>query len=371
MRLMWDNNLLSMLDNLSLCGWRLGHWFSWGSSVIDSFEYFQMYLLGTINLYKHGEFESILSLYLFLSELEVSWVFYVFDYGFNRFYTDNLDLNIYNISWTPLSFIFISWYLLYYFYGVLVILLYSAGKYIILWSYFLIAYIYSWLYSSLDKVDSVEEALCLVVLWPWCIFLVFTHLTTTSEYILLYGFAEWGLPIFYGLLLLLEHLVVFGTTLVTYLMGIRGRGSIIATFIEDLIAFIIMIARVVLQAIRGIIVGMFHFICREALLNMGSWWEYEFLANNKEGEEYLKIAKWYDGISLVSDMLLASGGLLLVIAIMFLQLTFLVVSIWLFCKCWFMSFGDEWLGTVTLIKLKLGVQSRVEENEGDWEDTGI
>lgn len=368
MRVMSDNFFLSTLN---LYEWQLDYWFNWVCSGIDSFEYFRMYLLGGITPYKHWEFESILSLYLFLSELELALAFHVFDYGFNRFYTDNLDLKIYNISWPPLSFIFISWYLFYYFYGVLAILLYSSGKYIILWSHFLITYIYSWICSSIDKVDSIEEAICLVVLWPWCIFLVFTHLTTTSECILLYGFAEWGLPIFYGLLLLLEHLIVFGTTLVTYLMGIRGRGSIIATFIEDLVAFIIMIARVVLQAIRGMIVGMFHFICREALLTMGSWWEYEFLANNKVGEEYLKIVKWYDSICSLSDILLASSGLLLVIAIMFLQLTFLVVSIWLFCKCWFMSSGDEWRGAVTLIKLKLWVQSRVEENEGSWEDTGI
>jgi hypothetical protein len=51
-------------------------------------------------------------------------------------------------------------------------------------------------------------------------------------------------------------------------MGIKTRSSIIANIIEDLIAIIIMIGRVSLQVIRGLIVGMFHFICREALLNM-------------------------------------------------------------------------------------------------------
>jgi hypothetical protein len=37
---------------------------------------------------------------------------------------------------------------------------------------------------------------------------------------------------------------------------------------EDFVAMLIMIVRVLLQSIRGVIVGMFHFICREALLNM-------------------------------------------------------------------------------------------------------
>lgn len=51
-------------------------------------------------------------------------------------------------------------------------------------------------------------------------------------------------------------------------MGTRGRASLIVSFFEDIIAMLIMIVRVVLQSIRGLIVGMFHFICREALLTM-------------------------------------------------------------------------------------------------------
>jgi hypothetical protein len=54
-------------------------------------------------------------------------------------------------------------------------------------------------------------------------------------------------------------------------MGARGRKSFIITLLEDIVAIAIMVARVVLQSIRGVIVGMFHFICREALLNMTKW----------------------------------------------------------------------------------------------------
>jgi hypothetical protein len=56
--------------------------------------------------------------------------------------------------------------------------------------------------------------------------------------------------------------------MVVYLMGIRTRKSMIANCIEDLVALVIMVARVSLQMVRGVIVGMFHFICREAVLNM-------------------------------------------------------------------------------------------------------
>jgi hypothetical protein len=51
-------------------------------------------------------------------------------------------------------------------------------------------------------------------------------------------------------------------------MGIRGRKSFIVNMLEDMIAMFIMVGRVMLQSVRGVIVGMFHFICREALLNM-------------------------------------------------------------------------------------------------------
>lgn len=60
--------------------------------------------------------------------------------------------------------------------------------------------------------------------------------------------------------------------IVVYLMGVRTRRSVTANMIEDLVAVAIMIARVSLQMVRGVIVGMFHFICREALLNMNRWW---------------------------------------------------------------------------------------------------
>jgi hypothetical protein len=64
---------------------------------------------------------------------------------------------------------------------------------------------------------------------------------------------------------------MFGSYIVVYLMGVKTRKSAIANVIEDLIAMTIMVGRVGLQTIRGLIVGMFHFICREAVLNMTRW----------------------------------------------------------------------------------------------------
>ena len=36
-------------------------------------------------------------------------------------------------------------------------------------------------------------------------------------------------------------------------------------------------------------------------------------------------------------MFLAAGSTVLITAIMFLQLIFLIISVWLFCKCWYIS----------------------------------
>lgn len=248
----------------------------------------------------------------------------------------NYGINMY--SGYNISYFFFTWYVLYILYKLFVELMYAAGYQYVMWSQFLTIYIYSWIYNGVLKVESVEEIMCLVVLWPWCIFLIFTHLCVVSEYMVLFCIIEWGLPVFYGLILLTEHLWMFGVNMTGYLMGIRGRKNLFATFIEDLIAVIIMVARVVLQSIRGIVVGMFHFICREALLNMSRWWEHEFVFNKKNSIASIKIGNWYDLISIIIDLAMAFMGLLLIVGIMFLQLTFLIISIWLFCKCWFISF---------------------------------
>jgi hypothetical protein len=90
-----------------------------------------------------------------------------------------------------------------------------------------------------------------------------------------------------------------------------------------------------------LIVGMFHFICREALLNLSSWWYTDFINNSALGNESLSLSFNLDCIALITDLFLACGSLAVVTAIMFLQLIFLLVSVWLFCKCWFISWNPN------------------------------
>jgi hypothetical protein len=65
--------------------------------------------------------------------------------------------------------------------------------------------------------------------------------------------------------MLVEHWWAFGTYIFLYITNTKGRRSLIITIFEDLVGMAILIARVLLQAVRGVIVGMFHFICREAI----------------------------------------------------------------------------------------------------------
>jgi hypothetical protein len=52
--------------------------------------------------------------------------------------------------------------------------------------------------------------------------------------------------------------------------------------------------------------------------------------------------------------------LVIVMAIMFLQLIFLIVSVWLFCKCWFISWSSD--NTNVIIKNKFYLKTYVKDD---------
>lgn len=305
--------------------------------MIDLFNYFHSYIMG----YKLGylymlndcsSMIAIISQFSMHSTLWYEiWLDSSLDYGVSIWY------GIFFYCDYSVMQIFCIFFIFLFFYRILLVLGIIMGRPNVGWNEFLSLFTYIWVRLGLDKLESAEESVSIIILWPWCIFLIFTHLFMIDNHSFLFGFAEWGLPILYGLILLFEHFWMFGTYILVYLMGIRGRRSFIITFIEDMIAISIMFARVILQSIRGIIVGMFHFICREALLNMTHWWTHETWFNHGSGLILCDNSFRSDLIFIIVDFFLAAGSLVLVMAIMFLQLIFLIVSIWLFCKCWFMS----------------------------------
>lgn len=196
---------------------------------------------------------------------------------------------------------------------------------------------YSWILLSFDKVETVEESIVLAFLWPWCFLIVFTHLMTVTDHTALFGFSEWGLPVTYGIIMLLEHCWSMGTYLFVYIAGAAGRKYSLITALEDAVALLILIARVLLQAVRGVIVGMFHFICREMIWNMSGHWTHNNVMNSSTAMAQQQLSATKPLIQLLFDGVVTGGSFVIITAVMFLQLLFLLVSVWLFCKCWFTS----------------------------------
>lgn len=197
-------------------------------------------------------------------------------------------------------------------------------------------FVNSWLNFAGIKFESIEEAFSIIILWPWCIVLIFTHLFTVENNENFFIFVEWGLPVAYGFLILFESAWLFSTHLLIYLNGARGRRSLIATLIEDCVALIILTSRITLQMIRGLICGFFHDFFREISEYLIDTWEL-----------YIYYATWQvpfckgsfstDLVSFFIDWYLISFTLLFIYFILFLQLLFLVIAVWLFCRCWFIS----------------------------------
>jgi len=197
-------------------------------------------------------------------------------------------------------------------------------------------FITSWLNFASIKFESFEEAFSIIILWPWCIVLIFTHLFTVENNEVFFIFIEWGLPVAYGFLILFESAWLFSTHLLIYLNGARGRRSLIATMIEDCVALIILTSRITLQMIRGLICGFFHDFFREISEYLIDTWElYVYYASWQV--PFCKSSFSTDLISFFIDWYLISFILLFIYFILFLQLLFLVIAVWLFCRCWFIS----------------------------------
>lgn len=143
----------------------------------------------------------------------------------------------------------------------------------------------------------------------------------------MFGFAEWGVPVVYGFILLIEHIWELGVYTCVYLTGVRGRKSLLVNVMEDLVNTVIMFARIGLQAVRGVIVGIFHFICREALLTLRRMWVIDTWFSDGCSWGNGGVGNTYDFVLLWVDFWIAAGSLVIITAIMFLQLTLLIVSV--------------------------------------------
>ena len=256
----------------------------------------------------------------------------------NNFFLSNQTFNLnlfyffnFFITLTFLFFIFFIFYLNFHNdYGTIL------ENYRTIFIMFYEEFILIWTRFASIKFESYEEALCILILWPWCIFLVFTHIFSSENNEIFFIFVEWGLPVVYGYLILIESIWLFGNFFFVYLNGARGRKLLLVTFIEDLISFAILLARVTLQMVRGIICGLYHDFFREITEYIIDTWEmYWFYANWQL--PFLKNSFLFDLTLFFIDWYIIVFILLFIYIILFLQLLFLVIAVWLFCRCWFIS----------------------------------
>lgn len=196
--------------------------------------------------------------------------------------------------------------------------------------------ILSWTRFTGIKFESYEEALSIIIIWPWCIFLIFSHIFNLENNEIFFIFIEWGLPIVYGYLIIIESMVLFSKYFFLYLNGARGRKFLLITILEDFIAFIILLSRVTLQAVRGLICGLYHDFFREItvyLLDTLINYRFEKQWFNSYSLNFTSIFL----INIICLLYITSFTLAFIYVLLFLQILFLLIAVWLFCRCWFIS----------------------------------
>ena len=187
-----------------------------------------------------------------------------------------------------------------------------------------------------EKLESTEESFLFFKFWFFFLFLFFTHFYFYNNFTNIFIFIEWSLPVFFGILIILESIWIFSSNIFIYLNGSKGRKNFFASLSEDLINFFILVVRIILQMIRGIICSLYHDFLKEIFIYyffkiqyLNLIWSSIFNFNEINNFFFfcIIIIKLY---YLIIIMTLAS-------LLMFLQVLFLFLAIWLFCKCWFIS----------------------------------
>jgi hypothetical protein len=88
--------------------------------------------------------------------------------------------------------------------------------------------------------------------------------------------------------------------------------------------------------VRGVICGLYHDFFRELIeYTIDTWesywfysgWQLPFFKNYYLIDFFFFFLDWY----------IISFTLLFIYIILFLQLLFLLIAVWLFCRCWFIS----------------------------------
>ena len=184
-----------------------------------------------------------------------------------------------------------------------------------------------------EKFESIEEGFLFIKFIPFFIFLFFIHLFYIDNLSYYLIFLEWSLPVLFGILIIIESLWLFSSYIFIYLNGSSNRKIFIITLTEDVINLSILIARILLQMVRGIICGLYHDFFRE--ISMILIFKMQLI-----NHQMLFFTAPYNIFYMMYTVNMYFIIFLIIsftVFLMFLQILFLFLAVWLFCKCWFKS----------------------------------
>lgn len=199
-----------------------------------------------------------------------------------------------------------------------------------------ITFFISWIKFFHEKLENMLEGYFSVKFFFFFLFLFFSNLFCYDDGINYVVFIEWNIPVCFGLILITELILILKSYIYIYLNGSKTKKIILVTFFEDLINFLILTVRIMLQLIRGIICSIYHDLLRDC--SRRAIWSlhrrnFDWIAEIDLSDLDYRIKLFNKVLFIIFYLLIVSFAIIL----MFLQALFLFLAVWLFCKCWFMS----------------------------------
>lgn len=199
-----------------------------------------------------------------------------------------------------------------------------------------ITFFITWIKFFYEKLENILEGYLSVKVFFFLMFLFFSNFFEFDDNINYVIFIEWNIPVCFGMVLILELVFMLKSYTLMYLNGSKTKKIITVTLFEDLINFLILNIRILLQFIRGVICGIYHDLLREFNINA-------IIKLHEANFEWINSAEIVNScteIRVFAKIIFVICYLYIItfaVILMFLQALFLFLAIWLFCKCWFIS----------------------------------
>lgn len=193
----------------------------------------------------------------------------------------------------------------------------------------------TYLFYFFEKSESSNEGIILLKIFIFFIFILISNFFFFDYYTNFIMFLDWYLPIIFGIFIIIENIIIITIYIYIYLTGSKQRKFFIGLICEDLINFIILNSRIFLQLIRGIICCAYHDFLRNNLFNFFNNFYLELFFD--------ETTPFYHTLNLLFFFIISIFLNTFAIILMFLQILFLFLAIWLFTKCWFISYKNGFI----------------------------